>query len=267
MISCRISLKKRSGTSHKGENGRVLAIGGSIDYVGAVYLAAEAAFRSGADCVTAVAPQKAAWALNCLSPDLVTVKTKGNYFTAGSVNKIARLSGNFDVVLLGNGIGRRPETMTFAAEVCKKVRGFKVIDADAIKAVKLQDLADSIITPHGQEFETLLSNSGCTEKNVKSKMGNNVILLKGATDKIVSRDKSTLNMTGHPGMTVAGTGDVLAGIAAGILAQEKDPWKAAAAAACVSGRIGARLGKKYGFGYKASDMLELIGKEVYRLHG
>ena len=267
MTTRKISLKKRSGTSHKGDNGRILAVGGSIDYVGAVYLAAEAAFRSGADRVTAIAPQKVAWALNCLSPDLVTVKAKGDYFTPDSVKKIVKLAGNFDVVLVGNGIGRRPETVKFAAEICRKVKGFKVIDADAIKAVRLQDMSDSVITPHRKEFEILLSNSRCNEKNVRSKIGNNVILLKGATDRIIFRDRTAYNRTGHAGMTVAGTGDVLAGLAAGILAQEKNPWKAALAAARVNGKIGRALAKKYGYGYKASDMLEFIGKEVYRLHG
>lgn len=267
MISKRICLKKRSGTSHKGENGRILAVGGSIDYVGAVYLAAEAAFRSGADGVTVIAPGKVAWALNCMSPDLVTVKVEGDYFSPGSVNRIVKLAENFDVVLIGNGIGRRPGTMKFAAEVCRKVKGFKVIDADAIKAVRLQDLDNSVLTPHRKEFEALLSNSKCSENNVRARIGNNVILLKGATDKIISRNRTALNRTGHSGMTVSGTGDVLAGLNAGILAQEKNLWKAAVAAARISGKTGRKLSRKYGYGYKASDVLELIGKEVYQLHG
>ena len=63
-------------------------------------------------------------------------------------------------------------------------------------------------------------------------------------------------------MTVAGTGDVLAGLTAGILAQQKDLWKSAVASTYIAGRIGKKLSKKYGNGYTASDMLELIGKEV-----
>ena len=267
MTSQKISIKKRSGTSHKGENGRILVVGGSIDYAGAVYLAAEAAFRSGADGVTVIAPGKVAWALNCMSPDLVTVKAKGGYFSSGSVNKVVKLSENFDVTLIGNGIGRNPETLKFAAKVCRKVKGFKVLDADAIKAVRLQDLDNSILTPHRKEFEILLSNSKCNENDFRGNLGNNVRLLKGPVDRIISRNKTAFNRTGHPGMTVSGTGDVLAGLTAGILAQEKNLWKAAVAAASVSGKTGKKLSRKHGHGYKASDMLELIGKEVYRFHG
>ena len=258
-----MKLKKRSRKSHKGDNGRALVIGGSIDYAGAVYLAGMAAFRAGVDNVTIVAPEKVAWVVNCLSPDFITVKVKGDYFTTSSVNKIVELSKKFDVVVIGNGIGVRKETKKFAAAVAKKIKAFKVIDADAIKSVKLQDVSNSIITPHEKEFEILLKNSGCTEKNVKSKIGSNVIIVKAAEDKIISKNKIAYNKTGHAGMTVSGTGDVLAGMAAGILAQERNLWKAAVVAAYVNGKIGEKLSKKFGYGMTASDMLDLIGSELW----
>ena len=263
----KLFLKKRLVTSHKGDNGKVLVVGGSSDYVGAVYLAAEAALRSGADGVTVVAPEKTAWALNCLDPDLITVKVKGTHFTPGSVSKVAEIAETFDVLLVGNGLGIMSGTAKFAEDLCRRVEGLKVIDADAIKAVRLQETVNSVFTPHRKEFEILLLNSGCTEKNFMRFIGNNVILVKGAVDRIFSGKGTAYNRTGHPGMTVGGTGDVLSGIVAGLLAQEKNPWKAAVAAAFVNGTIGQRLAKKYGYGYKASDMLELIGKEVYGLYG
>ncbi|MBI2664324.1 NAD(P)H-hydrate dehydratase [Candidatus Woesearchaeota archaeon] len=255
-------MKPRKSDSHKGDNGKVLVVGGSIDYVGAVYLAGMAAFRAGVDNVTIVAPEKVAWAINCLSPDFITVKVRGSYFTAAAADKILQLSKNFDVVLIGNGLGTRAATKKFAASVVKKIKKPKVIDADAIKAVKIQDVSNAILTPHKKEFEILLKNSGCSEKNVKAEMGNNVIIVKGMVDKIFSKNKTKLNRTGHAGMTVAGTGDVLAGITAGILAQEKDLWAAACIATYVNGKIGEKLSKRFGYGYTASDMLDLIGKEV-----
>lgn len=266
MMEASIHLRKRARDSHKGENGRVLLVGGSVDYAGAVYLAAMAALRSGVDNVTVAAPEKVAWVINSLSPDLITVKFKGEFFAAASAKKIVALSKKFDVVVIGNGIGTRKETKKFAAEVIRKAKSFKVVDADAIKAVRLQDVSNAIITPHRREFEILLKNSGCGEDAVRRLIGNNVIIVKGAVDKIISKDKTAFNRTGNAGMTVSGTGDVLAGLAAGILAQEKGLWKAAVAAAYVSGKIGDSLFKKRGYGFTASDMLELVGKEVLRLY-
>lgn len=262
-----VRLRKRAGNSHKGENGRILVVGGSIDYAGAVYLAAMAALRSGADNVTVAAPEKVAWVVNTLSPDLITVKFRGDYFTQAAAAKIAALSEKFDVVVIGNGIGTRDETKKFAAMLASRIKSFKVIDADAIKAIRLQDVSNAIITPHKKELEMLLRNSGCTEAGVREKIGSNVILLKGAVDKIISKNKIAYNKTGNPGMTVSGTGDVLAGLAAGLLAQEKDLWKAAVAAAYINGKIGDILFRKHCYGFTASDMLELVGKEVYRLYG
>ena len=100
------------------------------------------------------------------------------------------------------------------------------------------------------------------KKNIQRIIGNNVIIVKAAVDKIISKNKIAYNKTGHPGMTVSGTGDVLAGLTAGMLAQNKDLWKSAVASAHVNGSIGQKLSKKFGYGFTASDMLNLIGKEV-----
>ena len=255
----------RRKSSHKGENGKVLVVGGSAEYPGAVFLAGAAAYRTGADNVTIAAPSKTAWAVNCLSPDIITVKLKGERLKASASKKIVSLSENFDSVLIGNGIGTGNETKKLAATISEKIKRPKVIDADAIKAIKLQKVSNSIITPHAKELEILMKNSRCSQKSIRSALGTNVILAKGRTDRIISARKTAINRTGHEGMTVAGTGDVLAGIAAGILAQEKDLWRSAAAAAHVSGKIGEKLSRKHGNGYVASDMLRLIGKEVSKL--
>lgn len=255
----------RRKSSHKGENGKVLVVGGSAEYPGAAFLAGAAAYRTGADNVTIAAPSKAAWAVNCLSPDLITVKLKGERLKASASKKIIALSKDFDSVLIGNGIGTGKETKKFAAAISEKIRKPKVIDADAIKAVNLRKISDAIITPHRKELEILMKNSRCAQKSLREILGTNVVLAKGRTDRIISAGKTAVNRTGHEGMTVAGTGDVLAGIAAGILAQEKDLWRSAAAAAHVSGKIGEKLSRKHGNGYVASDMLSLIGKEVSKL--
>jgi ADP-dependent NAD(P)H-hydrate dehydratase / NAD(P)H-hydrate epimerase len=251
-----IQLTSRRTDSHKGDNGRVLVVAGSDDFVGAAYLAGMAAFRSGVDTVVIAAPERVAWAINCLSPDFISKKFKGSFFSPAAASEIIGMGKKFDVTLIGNGIGKNPKTQKFAAAVCKGIHGFKVIDADAITAVKLQDVENSVFTPHQAEYNTLLKNSGCSDKTVVKAVGSNCILIKGEIDKIVAAGKTTLNKTGNPGMTVGGTGDVLAGLTAGLLAQEKNVFKAASAAAYVNGKAGDNLFRRYGYGFTASNLVE-----------
>ncbi|MEK6854100.1 MAG: NAD(P)H-hydrate dehydratase [Nanoarchaeota archaeon] len=277
-----VKLRKRKPTSHKGQNGRVLVVAGSIDYIGAAYLAGRAAFRSGADAVVVAAPEKVAWAINCLSPDFITKKFRGDFFTTAAIKEITGMSKKFDVTLIGNGVGKNPGTLQFAAGVCKKIKGFKVIDADAISAVRLQDVQNAIFTPHAGEYGVLIRNSGIGNsgsgnefEKARKIIGSNVILLKGHIDKkhgrvdaIISKDKVVFNRTGNAGMTVGGTGDVLAGLCAGLLAQEMDLLKAAAAAAYVNGKAGDLLLRKYGWGFTASDLVEQLPavlKQLWRM--
>ncbi|MFH1182088.1 MAG: NAD(P)H-hydrate dehydratase [Candidatus Woesearchaeota archaeon] len=257
-----VKLKLRQKTSHKGENGRVLIIGGSIDYVGCVMLAAMAAYRSGADWVQIAAPEKVAWAINCISPDIITTKFKGDYFASSSVKKLIRMSDHFDTILIGNGIGEKMKTRKFAASLCTGIKRLKVIDADAIAAVNLSRISNAIITPHKGELNQLLKTNGISKQQLRKKLGNNVILLKGRIDEIISREKVAFNKTGNEGMTVAGTGDVLAGLAAGLLAQGKNPFKASCAAAYANGRAGDMLLKEKGYGFLASELIETLPRAL-----
>ncbi|MBI2145604.1 NAD(P)H-hydrate dehydratase [Candidatus Woesearchaeota archaeon] len=258
-------LRKRDSNSRKGDNGRVLVIGGSIDYVGAAYLAGMAAFRSGADLVHVAAPEKAAWALNCLSADLITKKFRGNFFTTAAINELVSMSKKFDVTVIGNGIGKGVKTLNFAAAACRKITRPKVIDADAISAIKLQDVQNSVITPHAGEYLVLMRNSNCDGNfgQLQKIIGSNVVVLKGHVDKklgrvnvIISKDDVAYSKGGNPGMTVGGTGDVLAGLIAGLMAQHNDPLTSAKAALYANGKAADKLLAKYGYGFTASDLLE-----------
>ncbi len=277
-----IKLPHRKRTSHKGDNGYVLAVGGSKDFVGAITLAGLAALRSGCDLVKIIAPEKVAWAVNCYSPDLVTMKLRGDYFKQKHFDIIKNQMEKFDVLLIGNGIGLNNETKKFCKKTIKEIKKFKVIDADAIKSISMNDCENSIITPHSKELEYFLINSKINKEIVKkisfkrnffsnAKLikkitqkflnKNNVILLKGKIDSIISKDKIYYNKTGNAGMTKGGTGDVLAGLCAGFLAQSKDLVQSAVNGAYFNGLIGdILLKKKKGFTYLASDMVEEIRK-------
>ena len=274
-----INLPKRKPESHKGDNGRLLIIGGSIDYIGALILAGMAAFRSGVDTVTIAAPEKVAWAINTFSPDFITKKFKGDFFTLKHSDKIIKLSKGFDVILIGNGLGVRNQTIKFSQKIIKNIKKPKVIDADAIKALTFE-VSNSIITPHENELRIFLHNNLKDKKVVKSIFNkkinpekrakniqsvlkdflkkSNTVLLKGKRDIIISKDKIKFNKTGNAGMSVAGTGDVLAGLTAGFLAQTNSLFDSACSAAFINGAIGDYLLRKKGYGFIASDFIEHI---------
>ena len=144
--------------------------------------------------------------------------------------------------------------------------------------LNLSEISNAIITPHHKEFETLLKNSGYSKlNNIKDMgkkvkelsqgkyIGNNVIILKGETDYVLSSRKILCNKTGNPGMTKAGTGDVLAGLCTGFLAQDKkrNLLQAAINATYYNGSIGdILLKKKKGFNFLASDMVEEIERAI-----
>ena len=277
-------LKHRSQYSHKGENGRVMIVGGSIEYVGAVMLAGIAVFRVGVDLVVIAAPYKVAWAINTFSPDLITKKFSGDYFVMKHAKKIVDSAKDFDAVLIGNGMGIRKQTINFSKYVIKNIKNNKVIDADAIKAMDIKKTKNSIITPHSEELEIMLKNNNIDvskfkkikinnykgkanfiKNNLKNFLNNNnVILLKGKLDIVMSKNKTYYNKTGNPAMSVGGTGDVLAGMCAGLLAQTKDLFRSACIAAYVNGKIGDALFKKTGYGFMASEMLDYIPKELMK---
>lgn len=277
-----ISLPKRNPNSKKGDNGKVLIIAGSKDYVGAAALAGLAALRAGSDWVTIAAPEKVAWAINSLSADLVTKKLSGEYFSENHAEEILELAKHYDAVLIGNGIGLKKETKRLIRKIIK-IPNLKVIDADAIKIIGKNDLKNSIITPHIKELEYFLRNSKVPEKEIKKIVTekspekraelikkslkeffeNNILLLKGHIDTIISQNKTFYNKTGNPGMTKAGTGDVLAGLCAGFLSQNKNLLQSAINSAYFNGLIGdILLKKKRGYSFIASDMVEEIKKIV-----
>ncbi|MDD9953115.1 MAG: NAD(P)H-hydrate dehydratase [Candidatus Woesearchaeota archaeon] len=241
-------LKERKRGSHKGQHGRVLVVGGSPAYVGAVTLAGLAALHN-CDLVTVAAPEKVAWAVNCQSPDLMTVKLPGKYLQLRHFRAIQKLAKKADVILLGNGAGLRKHTQALLRKLallpCKKV-----IDADGITA--LDFLPDNtILTPHQRELATLKEHLGVRDLQLPT---NTVVITKGAVDTIQSATKTERNRTGNPGMTRGGTGDVLAGLAAGYFTH-LTAWEAACNATYVNGMVGDVLAKKRGYTYLASDLV------------
>lgn len=268
---------ERKKTSHKGENGHALIIGGSEEYVGAVALAGVSALRAGCDLVTVAAPEKVAWSIHQYNLDLMTFKVK-NSFTVKLAKEMVKYAEKFDAMLIGNGITRKADK--FCGYLIRKSPILKVVDADGLKGMCFKDFENSVITPNQNELKMLLVNSGkhfllpkLARCNAKEKaevlqgnlryflQNNNVLLFKGPTDIIISRNKIAFNRTGNQGMTKGGTGDVLAGLVVGFLAKCKDLFKSAVAAAYINGFVGDELLKeKKGYSFIASDIVEDLEK-------
>ncbi|MFP4424485.1 MAG: NAD(P)H-hydrate dehydratase [Candidatus Woesearchaeota archaeon] len=223
--------------SRKGDNGRLLIIGGSIEYPGAVALAGMAALRAGCDYVTIAAPEQVAWTVNTICPDLVTLKCKGDYLT----RQEGILEREYDAVLIGNGLGKKG--IPFARRIIPRIKTSLVIDGDAIGCISLDKLNDTLLTPHLGEYQRL-----------KGAIGTNTILLKGPVDQIITRKRTYKNHTGNSYMTKAGTGDVLAGLCAGLRSLGYSALQSARKAAYINGKAGESLNRPF----LASELLEEI---------
>lgn len=257
-----LAVPKRHKESHKGEQGRVLVVGGSEDYTGAVALAGLAALRCNADLVTIAAPEKVAWAINCLSADLITKKLPGSTLGEEHYDAIEEIAQKSDVLLIGNGMGQAASTKNLIRKLAHLEKKM-VFDADALKALSVNDCKNSIITPHKAELRAFLENSGIAYTDDPHELQDclrqfieqgNVILLKGSTDYVIGKEIAC-NKTGNPGMTKGGTGDVLAGLCAGYYTL-LDAWHSACNAAYLNGKIADQLKEKRGYTYLASDIVE-----------
>ena len=162
--------------------------------------------------------------------------------------------------MLGNGLGREQAQMTFVRELLKRLDKPLVIDADALHATILKDINPNqcILTPHHKELQTLAKNNTATidalQHQLKARW---VILQKGSTDHIITAKETYRNKTGTPAMAVAGTGDVLAGLTAGFLAQQTTPIQAAINASYLNGKAGEQAQKDFG-NFTAEELLNYL---------
>ncbi len=252
----------RASASHKGQNGRILVIGGG-PYSGAPALSAMAALRAGADLVTVAAPANVAGTIAGFSPNLIVRELSSDHLSPHDLDLIGDLIPHHDVVVVGMGLGRDPETREALTKIvprCEKV----VMDADALlPGIPLQ----GIITPHESEFQRVSSIKvppGRVQKETLMSFArdmNLTILLKGKVDLITDGEVVRGNATGNAGMTVGGTGDVLAGIT-GAFYSKAPPLRAAVAAAFVNGTAGDLAFEEKGYSLLATDVIENIPRAM-----
>ncbi len=254
---------KRPATSRKGDAGRVLVIGGGA-YSGAPALAALAALRAGADIVTVAAPKSVSDIIASFSPNLIVRPLSGNRLVEEDILLISELINKHDAVVVGMGLGNEDSTLETVRKIvpmCRKA----VIDADALAPDVLQSgHRDIIVTPHAGEMKRL-SGADVPEDEKKklafvrdfAKDNKLTVLLKGKVDIISDGTEVRANRTGNSGMTVGGTGDVLAGLAGALFAKH-DAFSAACATAFINGAAGDLAFEEFGYGLLATDVIEHI---------
>ncbi|MFH1569011.1 MAG: NAD(P)H-hydrate dehydratase [Gemmatimonadota bacterium] len=270
-------IPRRAPEAHKGSCGSALVLAGSVGLTGAAALTAEAALVSGAGRVTLGVPES----LNdILEVKLTEVMTRPlpevrrpRCLSLRSLGEVRRLLREADSLALGPGLGRHRETGELVRRLTAEVELPCVIDADGLHALAgWPGLAGGahpnlVLTPHAGEFarlsglevETILAAR--VERARQFAQGAGLtLLLKGAPTVVAAADgRIFVNPTGNAGMATAGSGDVLTGLVAGLLAQGLEPLEAACAGAYIHGSAGDRARERLGeWGMKAGD----IGAEI-----
>ncbi len=269
---------KRNARSHKGDNGRVLIVGGG-PFFGAPTLAALAALRAGADWVTIAAPKTVSSVISSLSPNLIVHPLSSEILVEKDVPVVSNLIRKHDVVVIGMGLGTEDETKRATRRLIEDEASKNVVvDADGFYGLSVPIEAEDklvIVTPHVGEFSKMEIGGGgrgvtvppenMLEERMKfvkdfSRLNNVITLMKGPTDIVSDGSRVKINRIGNAGMTVGGTGDVLAGLVGAFFAIASDPLKAATAAAFVSGAAGDIAFEEKGYGLLATDVIENIPK-------
>lgn len=254
----------RPGNAHKGNFGHLLVLAGSTGFTGAGVMAARGAARMGAGLVTLGCPRGITAGVEARLLDAMTLPlpqtAAGSFSRTAATKAIAALKGK-TALAIGPGISTADATRHFAHAVLTRARVPAVVDADALNCLagRLTALrkreAPTILTPHPGEMARLMR---CTSASVqKDRIGSAtsfakrhgvIVLLKGARSVTAAPDgRVFINPTGNPGLAAGGSGDVLTGMIAGLLAQGEDPVQSTVVAAFIHGLAADRVGRRIGW--------------------
>ncbi len=278
-------LPRRALDAHKGQFGRVLCMGGAVGYTGAIRLAGRAAVRSGAGLVTVLAPAPILDLVSLAGPELMVEPapaTDMGSLAAGLWQDWRKRVDDFDALLVGPGMTRHNDTMVLVRQLLRDAQTPMVLDADAISVFAGQphwfERADCplVLTPHPGELGRLFGQSASEIREDRvgmalaaAKFTGATVVLKGAGTVVAQPDgASAINLTGNPGMATGGTGDVLAGLIAGLVAQGLSAWEAACAGVYLHGLAGdleARLHAQAGL--IAGDVADRLPDAFARVSG
>ena len=262
-------IRPRKSNSRKGDNGKVLVVGGSYMYHGAPILSSLAALRTGCDLVYTAVPKVNAQATRAASADLIVIPLADSKLTRGSVNKLlGQIPAGIDSATIGMGLAVQDiEALKLLVKSLIERDVRLSLDASALRKEILPIIKakNVLVTPHASEFERLFGEKIPDNKKTRisivekhAKKNSITILLKGMDDIITDGTKTLINSKKTPAMTVGGTGDVLSGIAASMLSQNRDMIEAAASAAFVNGQAGKTVQKNLGMHMVATDLIDVL---------
>ena len=288
-------LPNRRRDTSKRDYGRVVVVGGAAGMAGAPALAAMAALKSGAGLVEMLVPEQIVATAASFDPCVMTRGLPGQAdgtFAAAGLQEILARTASADAVAVGPGLGRSAAVVQIVSHLWHHLPQPAIFDADALWALSIGSLSlgalsvgtktaadpsiaaahagPRILTPHAGEMLRLLgrdpSSSQVGDRPLLEREAaavaaaiDAVIILKGPATLIVDRTRSAHNETGNPGMATGGTGDVLTGVTAALLAQGLFPFDAARLAAWVHGRAGDAAAESLGeISMTARDLLDRL---------
>jgi ADP-dependent NAD(P)H-hydrate dehydratase len=264
-------LPRRATDSHKGSFGSVLLIGGSRGMSGAITLAGLAALRSGCGLTYLACPAEILPTVAAAEPSYLTVPLPDDQtgrLTPAAWPTLQPLLESCTAVAIGPGCGQSPEFDELFAHVFRACQKPLVIDADGLNSLARQPelwehkSGPRILTPHPGEMSRLLQVSVAEVQQNRSELARlyaqkhgSIVVLKGAGTIITDGEQDYVNSTGNHGMATGGTGDVLTGVIASLLAQGMTGMAAAQLGVYVHGRAGDLAADHWGYrGLIASDL-------------
>ncbi|MFX1455479.1 MAG: NAD(P)H-hydrate dehydratase [Promethearchaeota archaeon] len=275
------TLKNRKVDNYKGEFGRMLVIGGSKNYSGAPAYSSLTGINFGLDLVITYVPEVIGDILRSYSPNMIVRTSSGNWLNMKAFEEISILIDWANTIVIGPGLGIKKETEELLIELIQKLNTEKksyVLDADALKLVKnhleLLKGQNVILTPHAGELK-IMTNIDLPQYDQIEKRRDQIlklakkldttILIKGPYDYISDGNRVKINRTGCPEMSIGGTGDVLAGLCASLLATDNTIFHSACSAAFLNGIIGEYCKKEIGSRFTALDMTNNINNAIKHL--
>lgn len=270
--------RKRMPNTHKGTYGHALVIAGSPGKSGAALMAGRSALRAGAGLVTLAIPENLRVPLEIPTLEVMTTslpETAQGTVSLEAYDKIMNLAQDKRVAAIGPGLSTHPATVELVLRLIRTLEIPMVLDADAINAVAqnpevlLEAKAPVVLTPHPGEMARLTPNIHVQNNRIPvaqetARKYNVFIALKGVRTIVAAPDGNVfINPTGNPGMATAGTGDVLTGIIAGLIAQNIIPVEAAKSGVFLHGLAGDLVVKDKGeYGLLAGDLIDAIPNAI-----
>lgn len=265
-------LPDRKKDGHKGTFGRVLVVGGSAGMIGAPVFAATAALRIGAGLVQIAVPKSILSNALVLTPELIGIDVAAS-------RDLAEACQLADVLVVGPGLGSAATALNRVAKLLSLDKPI-VLDADGLRALSSTAAnyrsirANLVMTPHPGEMARLMrfpegelvpaSRDGRIETALAcAKKHAQVVVLKGHESIVTDGHRIYFNSTGNTSLAKAGTGDVLSGMIAGLMAQGLARFEAASLAVLLHGRAGEIAGRRLGErSVFASDVLIAISDAI-----